>query len=148
MTSRFVYVTYIRTTPAKLWNALINPEFAKHYWLGAHMESDWQPGSSWKIAHSDGRPTDVGEILEVEPEKRLVIKWRHELMPELKAEGDLRCTLEIEQQDDVVKLSVVHEIERDRSKLMDAVSGGWPMILSGLKTYLETGAPLELRRGG
>ena len=144
MTSKFVYVTYIRTTPAKLWDALTKPEFTMKYWLGAKPESDWKAGSPWRLMLADGRVTDAGEILEAEPEKRIVIKWRNELMPELKAEGFGRCTFEIRRQGDAVKLTVTHEIELDNSKLIDAVSDGWPKILAGLKTYLETGRELEM----
>jgi uncharacterized protein YndB with AHSA1/START domain len=141
--SRFVYVTYIRTTPQKLWEALTTPEFMKQYWFGVTAESDWQPGSPWKLMLPDGRVADTGEILEAEPMKRLVIKWRNEFRPELKAEGYTRCTMEIEQDGDIAKLSIVHEIDVADSKTIAAVSGGWPRILSNLKTLLETGDVLS-----
>lgn len=140
--SRFVYVTYIRTSPEKLWEALTSPEFNKKYWFGAHQESEWSAGSPWKIVGKDGGLMDSGEILEVEPAKRLVIKWRNEFKPEYKAEGYTRCTFDIEQQSDSVRLSVVHEADVDASKVIGGVSQGWPIILSGLKTLLETGTPL------
>jgi uncharacterized protein YndB with AHSA1/START domain len=137
----FVYVTYIRTTPEKLWSALTNPEFTKKYWFGMHQESDWKPGSPWRLVFADGRIADVGEILESDPPKRLVIKWRNEFKPELKAEGHSRCTMELEPVGDAVKLTITHamETERTASKVIDAVSGGWPRILSNLKSLLETG---------
>ncbi|MFL5238004.1 MAG: SRPBCC family protein [Rhizomicrobium sp.] len=141
--SRFVYVTYIRTTPQKLWEALTTPEFMKQYWFGVTAETDWQPGSPWKLMLADGRVADTGEILEAEPAKRLVIKWRNEFRPELKAEGYTRCTMEIEQDGDIAKLSIVHEIDVADSKTIAAVSGGWPRILSNLKSLLETGAVLQ-----
>jgi len=141
--SRFVYVTYIRTTPQKLWEALTTPAFMKQYWFGVTAETDWQPGSPWKLMLPDGRVADTGEILEAEPAKRLVIKWRNEFRPELKAEGYTRCTMEIEQDGDIAKLSIVHEIDMADSKTIAAVSGGWPRILSNLKTLLETGAVLQ-----
>jgi uncharacterized protein YndB with AHSA1/START domain len=81
-------------------------------------------------------------IRESNPPRRLVMKWRNEFRPELAAEGNARCTYEIEGADGVVKLTVTHEIGVDNSKLIDAVSGGWPIILSNLKTLLETGKPL------
>lgn len=143
MSDRFVYVTYIRTTPEKLWEALLKPEFTRMYWFGATLESEWQKGASWKIVFADGRTADTGEILEIEPHRRIVIKWRNELMTELKDEGYSRCTIEIEPADDAVKLSVIHEIDRTGSQFIRAVSGGWPKILSSLKSLMETGKPLE-----
>ena len=141
--SRFVYVTYIRTTAQKLWEALTTPAFMKQYWFGVTAETDWKPGSPWKLMLPDGRVADTGEILEAEPAKRLVIKWRNEFRPELKVEGYTRCTMEIEQDGDIAKLSIVHEIDMADSKTIAAVSGGWPRILSNLKTLLETGEVLS-----
>ena len=141
--SRFVYVTYIRTTPEKLWEALTTPEFMKRFWYGVTAETDWKPGSPWKLILPDGRVADTGEILEAEPMKRLVIKWRNEFRSELKAEGYTRCTMEIAQEGEITKLSIVHEIDIPDSKTIEAVSGGWPKILSGLKSLLETGEPLS-----
>jgi len=106
-------------------------------------ETDWKPGSPWKLMLPDGRVADTGEILEAEPMKRLVIKWRNEFRPELKAEGYTRCTMEIDQDGDVVKLSIVHEIDVADSKTIETVSGGWPRILSNLKSLLETGEVLR-----
>ena len=139
--STFVYVTYIRTTPEKLWSALTDDvEFMKQYWFGVHCESEWNAGSSWKMVHPDGSITDAGEIVEADPPKRLVIRWRHEKKPELKGEGDSLCTMEIERSGTTVKLSITHTIDRERSKFITAVSGGWPKIISNLKSLLETGA--------
>ena len=137
--SSFVYVTYIRTTPARLWTALTDSDFTRQYWLGARAESDWKPGSSWRLAFDDGRIADAGEIVEIDPPKRLVIQWRNEFKPELKAEGYSRCTMELEPTGDVVKLTIAHEMNRAESKFIQAVSGGWPLILSNLKSLLETG---------
>ncbi|HEY2675977.1 MAG TPA: SRPBCC family protein [Steroidobacteraceae bacterium] len=141
--STFVYVTYIRTSAERLWSALTTPEFTRQYWLGAHCESDWKPGSPWKLVFEDGRLADAGKIVEAHPPQRLVIKWRNEWSEELKAEGDSLCTFEIEAvpnaSPQAVKLSVTHSIERPESKLIQAVSGGWPRILSNLKSLLETG---------
>ena len=138
--SSFVYVTYIRTTPEKLWSALTDPGFQEQYWFGVHCESEWTAGSPWKMLYADGRITDAGEILESDPPRRLVIRWRHEDRPELKAEGDSRCTMELEPTGGAVKLTITHTIEREPSKLIGAVSGGWPKILSNLKSLLETGS--------
>jgi uncharacterized protein YndB with AHSA1/START domain len=137
--STFVYVTYIRTTPEKLWSALTDAQFMKQYWFGNHCESEWTVGSSWKNVYPDGRVTDTGEIVEAEPPRRLVIRWQHQDKPELKAEGASLCTMEIEPSGTAVKLSVTHTIERDPSKLIAAVSGGWPKVLSNLKSLLESG---------
>ena len=138
--SRFVYVTYIRTTPERLWEALTSPEFTTQYWFGMHCESEWTAGSSWKLVSGDGRIFDAGEIVEAEPPRRLVIHWQHQMRPELKAEGASRCTMELEPVGDAVKLSITHAIARESSMLIEAVSGGWPKILSNLKSLLETGS--------
>ena len=138
--STFVYVSYIRTTPEKLWSALTDPEFMKQYWFGTHCESGWTPGSAWKMVHPDGTITDAGEIVEAEPPRRLVIRWQNQFKPELKAEGESLCTMEIEPSGTAVKLSITHTIECEPSKFIAAVSGGWPKIISNLKSLLETGA--------
>jgi uncharacterized protein YndB with AHSA1/START domain len=142
MSSQYVYVTYIRTTPQKLWDALTSPEFQKKYWFDMHQESEWKAGSPWKMVFSDGRVADAGEILESDPPRRLVIKWRNEFRPELTAEGWSRCVYELEEDAGVVKLTITHSIEKEKAKLIEAVSGGWPRILASLKSYLETGAAL------
>ena len=137
--STFVYVTYIRTTQERLWTALTTPEFQKQYWFGVHQETDWKPGSAWKMVYPDGRLTDSGEVLEIDPPKRLVLKWRNEFRPELTAEGYGRCTMELEPVQGVMRLTITHTIDRPASKLIEAVSGGWPKILSNLKSLLESG---------
>ena len=145
--SSFIYVTYIRTTPDKLWSALTNPEFIRQYWLGVHAEAEWKSGGAWKLVLPDGRIADTGEIVTFEPEKLLVIRWHHELMPELKAEGASLCTMEIEPvAADAVKLTVTHSMEREGAKFIGAVSTGWPQILSNLKSLLETGAVITTRK--
>jgi uncharacterized protein YndB with AHSA1/START domain len=137
--SHFVYVTFIRTTPAKLWEALTQPQFIRQYWLDFAIECSWKKGAPWKMLSPDGTLTDAGEILEIDPPRRMVIRWLHQWRPELKAEGPSRCTMELEPVDKAVKLTITHEIEQPESKLITAVSGGWPMILSNLKSLLETG---------
>ncbi|GAB2898819.1 SRPBCC family protein [Paraburkholderia jirisanensis] len=137
--STFIYVTYIRTSPDKLWKALTSPEFIRQYWFGMHCESDWQTGSSWRLMFEDGRVADTGEIVESTLGKRLAIRWRNEFKPELKAEGDSLCVMEIEATGDASKLTVTHSIDKDGSEFIRAVSGGWPRILSNLKSLLETG---------
>jgi uncharacterized protein YndB with AHSA1/START domain len=110
-------------------------------------ECDWKPGSPWRLKFEDGRTADTGEVLEAVAPKRLVLKWRNEFKPELKAEGYSRCTMEIEMADyypdfggKAVKLTITHELEGEGTKFIEAVSGGWPKVLSNLKSLLETGA--------
>ena len=132
------------TTPERLWEALTTPEFIRQYWFGSTIECDWKAGSAWTLKMADGSLADSGEILEAVPGRRLVIKWRNEWKPEFKAEGYAGCTMEIEPVADVdvpaVRLSITHSIERADSGFIGAVSGGWPRILSNLKSLLETGA--------
>jgi uncharacterized protein YndB with AHSA1/START domain len=97
--SEFVYVSFIRTTPEKLWAAL----------------------------------------LEIDPPRQMVIRWLNVWKPEIKAEGPGRCTIELEPKGRAVKLTITHESDRPRSKLINAVSGGWPLVISNLKSLLETG---------
>jgi uncharacterized protein YndB with AHSA1/START domain len=144
--SRFVYVTYIRTTPEKLWQALIDPEFTCQYWVETWQDCDWKPGASWKLMIPDGRVGDSGEVLEIEPKRRLVLRWRNEFVTELRDEPATRLTYELEPQGDMVKLTVIHESDEPGSKLIGMVSEGWPMILSSLKSLLETGESLEATR--
>ena len=138
--STFVYVTYIRTTPEKLWSALTDAEFMKQYWFGMHCESEFATGSPWKLVNDGGEVWDAGEIVEADPPRRLVIRWRHQNRPELAAEGDSTCTMELEPNGAAVKLAITHTIDREPSELIGAVSGGWPKILSNLKSLLETGS--------
>ena len=138
--STFVYATYIRTTPERLWSALTDPEFMKQYWFGMHCKSSFTTGSSWQLVGENGDVWDAGEIVEAVPPQRLVIRWEHQMRPELKAEGASLCTMELVPAGQAVKLTITHSIEREGSKLVEAVSGGWPKILSNLKSLLETGA--------
>ena len=137
--STFVYVTYIRTTPEKLWSALTDAQFMKQYWFGMHGESHWTAGSSWKLVSGDGQVFDAGEIVEADPPRRLVIRWQHQNKPEIQIEGASLCTMELEQNGTAVKLSITHTIERVPSNFIAAVSGGWPKVISNLKSLLETG---------
>jgi len=137
--STFVYVTFIRTTPDRLWSALTRPDFTKQYWFGMHQETEWKVGSPWRLVFPDGRTADTGEIVELDPPKRLVLRWRNEFKPELKSEGHSRCTVELEPVGGAVKLTITHVMDRAESKFIEKVSGGWPRILSNLKSLLETG---------
>lgn len=140
--STFVYVTYIRTTPERLWAALTSDtDFMKQYWWPAlHCESEWTPGSPWKLVAEDGTVFDSGTIVEAEPPRRLVIRWQNQLMPAFKAEGEVLCTMELERHGAAVKLTMTHTMEREGSKLIDGVSKGYPIVIANLKSLLETGA--------
>ena len=138
--SDFNYVTYIRTTPAKLWEALTSAAFMKQYWFGMAIETDWKPGSQWRLMRGDGTVDSGGEIIEVVPERTYVLTWRHEANPEFKSEGYSRCRVEMEPAGAAIKLTIAHSIERAASKLMGGVSFGWPLVASNLKSLLETGA--------
>jgi uncharacterized protein YndB with AHSA1/START domain len=135
----FVYVTYIRTPPEALWEALTSPAFTRQYWFGMHQECDWTPGSSWRLVFADGRVADSGEVVEADPPRRLVLKWRNEFRPELEPEGYSLCTMDLEPVDGAVKLTITHGVDHSPSRFIEAVSGGWPRILSNLKSLLETG---------
>jgi len=139
--SAFVYVTYIRSPQQKVWDALTQPEFQKQYWFGGHQESDWKKGASWKMFMPAHGLTDSGEILESDPPNRVVIKWRNEFRPNLKEEGYSRCVMELSTEDELTKLTITHTIDKENSQFIQAVSGGWPRILSSLQSYLETGRP-------
>lgn len=147
----FVYVTYIATTAEKVWRALIDTEVTRIYWVGtasdstAHVNvSDWQPGSRWEHQRLDkARTADIlGKVLESTPPRRLVLSWARPKDAE-DAALHSRVTFEIEPHGDrLVRLTVSHEdLERD-PQMLAGISGGWPQILSNLKTLLETGQPL------
>lgn len=138
--SKFVYVTFIRTTPEELWTALTSADFMRKYWFDMHIDTDWKAGSDWRMMFPDGRIADTGEIIEVDPGRRLVLKWQNEFRPELKAEGYSECIMQLEPIGNTTKLTITHSIDVENAKFIDAVSGGWPKILSNLKSLLENGA--------
>ncbi len=146
--SKFLYVTYIRTTPEKLFEALIKPEFTRLYWSETWQESTWEKGASWKLMIPDGRVADTGEVFEIDRPRRLVVRWQNQFKPEMRAEGFSRCTFELEPMGDTVKLTVLHELEAPvaDSKFIAGVSNGWPAILASLKSLLETGDSLEFTK--
>ena len=136
--SKFVYVTYIRIAPDKLWRALTTSEVIKRYRFGMCVESEWKVGSTWRM-YAGGKLMDSGEILESVSQKRLVMSWLNEWKPEFKAEGYSRCVYEIEPMGASAKLTLTHSMERPDSMFIGAVSEGWPMVMSNLKSLLETG---------
>ena len=136
-----VYEIYIKTTPERLWEAIVSPEMRARYNFGVSVTSDWTPGSHY-VAGSPISPTLIseGENLEVDPPRRLVQSFRALWSDDVKAEGTSRVTWDIEQVADSCRLLVTHDQLRDGAN--DELYGGWPMILSGLKTLLETGENL------
>jgi uncharacterized protein YndB with AHSA1/START domain len=136
-----VFEVYIKTTPEQLWQAIVDPELRRRYSFGIGVESDWTPGSSYE-GRSAAAPMALvtGENLEVEPGRRLVQSFSAHWGEGVEAEGPSRVTWEIEQVEDSCRLTVVHDELREGAN--DELFGGWPMILSGLKTLLETGENL------
>jgi uncharacterized protein YndB with AHSA1/START domain len=133
-----VYEIYIKTTAERLWEAITNPEIRSKYSFGVGTTSDWTPGSRYQ-ATSPMSPTPIseGENLEVDPPRRLVQSYMALWSEDVKREGISRVTWEIEPVGDSCRLLVTHDQLRDDAN--DQIYGGWPMILSGLKTWLETG---------
>jgi uncharacterized protein YndB with AHSA1/START domain len=137
----FVYVSYIETTPEKLWEALTSSEFSKRYWWDTSVVSDWKVGSPFSLV-LNGRTTDVGEILEAEPPRRLSYSFRHILNEAARNERPSRVTFVLEAHGKLVKLTLTHEDFAETSVILDGISKGWPAIMSSLKSLLETGQPL------
>ena len=141
---KFVYVTYINSTPEKVWNALLDGEMTKLYWGHSRNVSDWKVGSAWRHEdYADSSIVDVdGKVIESSPPKRLVLTWGKPADQENPAKHS-RVTFEIEQFFDAVKLTVVHD-EFEPGYDITAISQGWPGILSSLKTLMETGRPMSM----
>jgi uncharacterized protein YndB with AHSA1/START domain len=141
--SRFVYVTYIRAEPEKIWEALTDPEQNKAFWGGYHQQSSWTVGADYAIAGPDGRIWDTGKVLACDPPKHLSVSWLHLNDEAMKAEGESTATFHLEPAPNgATRLTVTHSIGVPDSKLIGAVATGWPVILSSLKTLLETGSAL------
>lgn len=135
-----VYQVYIRTTPERLWQALTDPQMTRQYFYGSLVESDWKVGSPLNRNNPDGEHMLEGELLEIEPMRRLV----HTFYDSGFADPPSRVTWEIEQLGDVCKLTLTHEHYRGESDVFKSTLTGWNPVLSGLKTLLETGVPLNL----
>jgi uncharacterized protein YndB with AHSA1/START domain/biotin operon repressor len=136
-----IFEIYIRTTPERLWEAITDPAIRAKYHFGAGIESDWTPGSAYALTHrgADG-PLVEGENLVVDPPRRLVQTMHVLWSEEAEREGSSRVTWEIEPVGDSCRLTVIHDQLSDTAP--EELYGGWPMILSGLKTWLETGQTL------
>jgi uncharacterized protein YndB with AHSA1/START domain len=141
----FVYVTFIRTTPEKVFEAITRPEIARRYWGHENVSEDWRPGSGWQHIRTDeARTVDlVGEVIESDPPKRLVISWANESQKD-DPDQYSRVTFDIEPQGDVVKLTVAHDELQPGSGMLNGISKGWPHVLSSMKSFLETGQGLDL----
>jgi uncharacterized protein YndB with AHSA1/START domain len=147
MTSKpeFVYVTYISTTPEKVWSALQDPEMTKLFWGRARNVSDWKVGSPWTHGdYDDASSVDVvGTVVESDPPRRLVVTWQSP--DEAKREASpSRVTYQIDPAFGAVRLTVTHSAIEPGSEMLKGVSSGWPAILSSLKTLLETGQPMPM----
>jgi uncharacterized protein YndB with AHSA1/START domain len=139
----FVYVTYIETTPEKLWQALTSSEFSKRYWFNTELQSDFKVGSPFALI-MNGTTTDVGEILEADPLRRLSYTFHHVLNEEARKEPPTKVVFTLEQHGPLVKLTLTHENFAAGSELLDGISKGWPAILASLKSLLETGTALAI----
>jgi uncharacterized protein YndB with AHSA1/START domain len=139
----FVYVTYIETTPEKLWEALTSSEFTRRYWWDTSIVSDWKVGSSFKLV-TNGIETDDGEVLEVDPPRRLSYTFRHLVNDQAKRERPSRVTFVLEPAGKLVKLTLTHGDFDSGSVLLDGISKGWPAIMSSLKSMLESGTALAI----
>jgi uncharacterized protein YndB with AHSA1/START domain len=136
-----VFEIYIKTTPERLWEAITNPELRQRYSFGVGVNSDWTTGSSYESRHAQaGVAIAEGENLEVDPPARLVQSFTALWSDDVKSEGTSRVTWDIEQVEDSCRLTVTHDQLPEGAN--DELYGGWPMILSGLKTLLETGEDL------
>jgi uncharacterized protein YndB with AHSA1/START domain len=139
---KFIYVTYIASTPAKVWKALTEGELTRQYWKHTN-ESDWKPGSKWKHVADDGKgPVKVvGQVVEVVPNKRLVLTWGDVTDAGSSAKHS-RVAIEIETIGEMVRLTVTHDELKD-AEMAKKISNGWPRVLSSLKSFLETGRALN-----
>jgi uncharacterized protein YndB with AHSA1/START domain/DNA-binding transcriptional ArsR family regulator len=135
-----VFEIYIKTTPERLWEAITDGELRRTYNFGVGVASDWTPGSRYEMSHPAAGILGEGENLEVDPPRRLVQSFRALWSEDVKREGPSRVTYEIEPVGDSCRLTVTHDQLRENAH--DEVYGGWPQILSGLKTLLETGESL------
>ena len=140
----FLYVTYIHSTPDKVFEAITRPDLARRYW-GHENVSDWQPGSRWEhIRANDLRTVElVGKVVEASPPKRLVMTWTN-ASQEADPESYSRVTFDIEEYEDMVRLTVAHDELEAGGGMAKGVTKGWPLVLSSLKSFLETGRGLDI----
>lgn len=139
---KFVYVTYIRATPEKVWDALTRPELSEQYWFGYRVDASGGVGGRMTARNPAGKLAHDDPIIESDPPRRLVYGWKP-LYRELPDERPSRVTFEIEPLKGQVRLTVTHEQFDDGSIMFEMISKGWPAVLSSLKTFLESGSGLE-----
>jgi uncharacterized protein YndB with AHSA1/START domain len=139
----FVYVTYIETTPEKLWQALTEGDFTERYWFGVRLTSDWTIGSSFQMVRTDGSVSDAGKVVEYDPPRRLAYTFVN-LSDQYKGEPPALATFVLEPHGKLVKLTVTQQGFVQGGKFLAGVSQGWPAILSSLKSLLERGNALEI----
>jgi uncharacterized protein YndB with AHSA1/START domain/DNA-binding transcriptional ArsR family regulator len=139
-----VYTVYIRAPQARVWDAITNPEFTHRYFFGSRPASGWSPGDRllW-TENGSGRELVDGKIIECDPPRRLVHTWIVKYDDSLTGEGPSRVTWELEETEGVTRLTAIHDEFPAQSRVYDNVAGGWPLVLSGLKTLVETGQPLK-----
>jgi len=139
---QFVYVTYIATTPEKVWKALLEGDLARQYW-GHENVSEWKPGADWKLVADDGKRTvrAVGKVLECIPNQRYVLTWA-DPSDAADASKHSRLAIDIETVDNLTRVTVTQT--ELTSELRKKISNGWPRVLSSLKSFLETGQPLKV----
>ncbi len=139
-----VYQVFIKASPEKVWEAITKPEFTQRYFYGSQLESDLRPGSAFNHYSADHSSVMVeGKVVESDPPRRLVHTWRMMYQPDLAAEPPSRVSWEIEPvEGGISKLTVVHDGFEGETLTFKEVAGGWPLVLSALKTLLETGEPL------
>lgn len=143
-TTSFVYVTYIRSTPEKVFEAITRPEIARRYW-GHENVSDWKSGSSWQHVRADEQRTVelVGKVVEVSPPTRLVITWAGASQAADPAAYSRVC-FDIAADDGLVRLTVTHDELEAGSGMARGIQAGWPIVLSSLKSLLETGQGIDI----
>jgi len=143
-TISFVYVTYILSTPEKVFEAITRPDIARRYW-GHENVSDWQAGSAWQHvrANEDRTVELVGKVIEISPPKRLVISWANASQAADPA-AHSRVTFDIVEYDNMVRLTVSHDDLQAGSGMANGISKGWPAVLSSLKSFLETGRGIDI----
>jgi len=139
----FIYVIYIETTPEKLWEALTDGDFTERYWFGVRLRSDWKVGSTFEMVRNNGTVSDAGKVVEYDPPRRLAYTFVN-LSDDYKGELPALATLVIEPHGKLVKLTLTQEGFAEGSKFLLGISKGWPAILSGLKSLLETGKSLDV----
>lgn len=143
-----VYVTYIAATPEKVWQALTSPEFTKVYFFGQSIEVEPKTGGSFVMRMMDGSVNVEGKVVEWSPPRRFACTWNVAMSPEFRALPECLVTYDIEQAGEAVKLTMTEAHSWDIPEaLLSGGRSGWPAILSGLKSLLETGTPLVLKIG-